>query len=195
MSDATITALLDGGPLAEIHAAISARLLAAFPEATFGHKTFPAHLTPDAWGRVTERPPVVGLGLEMLVPNAGNSRVWRGVAQWQLLLVVKNSSSKLQMTGDAQRVGIFAMLSVAIAALQGLAIRDIGTVQVASGGPVYADSWANDQLSVAGLKLTVPFTMVDGSYLMTFDELLRVGVTWEGKEALPGPEVDDVRDP
>lgn len=198
MSDvglAAITALLDGGPLAEMEAAITARLVAAFPKDTFAHEMLPPKLTQTSWGRLTKVLPCVGMGIVDITPNPGISHIWRGTAQWQLLLIAKNSTLRLQMLGDSKRAGLFGMMCVAVSALQGMPIANIGSAQVGKGGPVYDDSWANEELAIASLLVSVPFTLVDGQALAELDDLLRVGVTWVGIDALPPGEVINVRDP
>ncbi len=188
-----VTALLDGGPLADIEAGLRERLVAVFPERVFEHQVLPPHLTGEAWREFTRHPPTIGLGLSKVTPAKDLGRQFRGTSHWQVLLVVRNSSLPLLMRGDAQRAGIFGMLSTATVALHGFVIANHGSAQLGEGGPVYSDQWASQELAVAGLSVAVDFNGFDQAQLVEFAEFLRLGVTWEGKEALP-PEVDVVRD-
>ena len=135
----------------------------------------------------------MALGFARFAPNKDIGAIWRGAAQWQVVLVARNKTLRMQMRGDAQRAGLFGMMSVAASALHGFVIGNLGSAHVSESGPVYSDNWANKELAVGGLTVSVPFTLTDTKALSELDDLLRVGVTWEGKAALP-EEVINVRD-
>ncbi len=177
--------LIDGGPVAMMHRDLQARLAQAFPPAQFTHRTMPSRMTPEAFARFTERVPVIGLGWVKMTPVAGLSvrpRIWSGRAHWQLWVVVRNKTPEAQLLGDRLPAGfgMAGLIAVATAALHGRPIAGIGAAQVGEAGQAYSESWANAELAMAAIEVTVPFDLVDVAGLQRLDEFLRMGVRWPG---------------
>ncbi len=173
--------LMAGGPIALMEAAFAKRLLEAFPAKVFTHKTVPSRLTLQGWARITEKLPMVGLAFGKAEPMkaGGRSSTWDAMADWTLFLMVKGSTPREQMFGSiGSRIGLAGMMAVAVSALHGLRIDGAGTAQVTGATQAYDEAWINDDIGLAVVTLTVPFSVIDLAALEALDDLHTIGMRW-----------------
>jgi phage gp37-like protein len=173
--------LMDGGPLLLMEAALVKRLHEAFPLKVFTHKTVPARLTLQGWARITEKLPMVGLAFGKAEPqkSGGRSSTWDAYADWTVFLAVRGSTPREQMFGSiGSRIDVAGMMAVAVSALHGLTIDGAGTAQVTAATQAYDEAWTNEDIGLAAVTLTVPFSMIDRAGLALLDDLLTIGMRW-----------------
>ena len=148
--------LLSPGPVADIGAALIARLTLAFPPEKFTHEFIPAKLDGSMWTRLLRRTPFVGLGFAGLAEGHGGADLFNGTSEWVVFLVTKNERGPFErFFGDELAPGALQMMQTAIGALQGLTIIGHGSVGVSSAANSYAEEWKDDALAMIQLSLTV----------------------------------------
>lgn len=175
---------IDPGPLECIGTALTARLQLAFPPTVFEHAIMPARLTPQAWEKLTRRVPFVGLGWNQVDAAPDLQRKFRGVSRWTLYLVTRNASGEIgRYFGDAQGPGLFQMVQVATAILQGADIDGIGTASVHQASNAVAEGWEAGNAVIAAVDIEVPVDLgladvFDGGG-MDVDAFLTDAITWD----------------
>lgn len=171
--------LTSSGPLFAMHEAIAARLRLAFPPARFNHEILPAALTPPMWSDLTRRTPMVALGfvgIRLIEPNG--SRLFRARAEWRVVPVIRNPAGpRARLLGDSQGPGQLGLIQVAIAALHGLAVPDVGDINVTDAGNLYAEGYADEAAALTGVTISGVFNLLpgDGSDIADF---LRHAADW-----------------
>lgn len=174
---------LSPDPLSAIGTALLARLQQGLPATLFHYRVMPARLTPAAWNELTARTPFVGLGWNHIAPAPDLARSWRGVSRWTVYLVARNASGEQgRYFGDAQGVGLLAMVTAATAILHGADIAGLGTARVEASNNAVAEGWEPGHAVIAALDVEVPLdlsiaALIDGASL-DIDPFITDAIDW-----------------
>jgi hypothetical protein len=151
MTDVTI---ITPGPLAKIAYALRERLEAVFPK-RFSHEWMPPKVTKDVWRQLTRKAPLVGIGFNNFTHPQTTSSL-DVLTEWTLYLVTKNEGGIAPMLfGDKFAPGFFSLAEVGAAAVHGMQIKGIGTVQVKMAAMAYPEDVDDPGLAMAAIELTV----------------------------------------
>lgn len=182
--------LITSGPMITALTALEERLKVFFPPSHFGFGHVPSQLTPQIWARLVQRTPWVGIGWSGVQPDAASGRLFKGKDQLTVFCVVKNERSpRARLLGDGQGPGILGMAQVAILALQGFEIRDVGHVEVTGATVMQVEGWKDEAAEVVGIACTVNFALSD---LRALEDFLRLGVQWEFTPPLTDGPADEL---
>lgn len=171
-----MTDLITSGPLMTAFEGLQARLKAYFPASHFGFGVVSGQLTPQLWARLVNRTPWIGIGFRGVQPDSASGRQFKGKGEFSVFCVAKNERSPLaRLAGDGQGPGALGMVQVALLALQGFEIRDVGHVEVTGGTNLQVDGWKDEAAEAVAINVTVNLALVDPRAL---DDFLRLGVQW-----------------
>lgn len=176
--------LMAAGPLFAMQQGLQARLRAFFPASHFDFGIVPARLTPAGWVRLVRRTPWLGLGWRGIQPDPASGRMFKGKGEWTVFAVVKNEHSPLaRLVGDSRGPGQLGVVQVAMLALHGFEIRDVGHVEVQGVANLQAEAWTDEASEIAGINISVNFALSQTPP----DEFLRLGVEWAFDPPADGP--------
>lgn len=182
LADGAVLSLRDGGVLGRAFAAVQARLRAVFPERAglggFVHGVVPPVMSPQVWDRLSKETPFVGLGW-VGWPSKGTRRPYAGDLHFAVFLADRNPLLDRQLTGDAFSPGVFAMVSAALAALQGFTIPGVGSVEVVEASGVWSEDWVRDDQQTAGLRISIPSVRLDDALAAaSLDDFSSISSVW-----------------
>ena len=182
LPDGAVLSLRDGGVLGRAFAAIQARLRLVFPERPglggFVHGVVPPMMSPAVWDRLSKETPFIGLGW-VGWPSKGARRAYAGDLHYALFLADRNPLLDRQLTGDAFAPGVFAMVSAALAALQGFRVDGIGSVEIVEASGVWSEDWVRDDQQTAGLRITIPGVQLDDALAAaSLDDFKLMAAAW-----------------
>lgn len=171
---------LQATPIRSMEPPIVARLRMAFPERAFQIQRVPSVLTIDEFRRVVRLAPFIGLAWMGMTPDRDNGRQLAAAMNWRLVLIVRASSSlEARFKGDAQDIGLDAMVDVACALLQGCELTGIGVCSVTGAQAVYADGWADEATVVAQVDFAIRYQASAAELkLVTPDDFAKLAVGW-----------------
>lgn len=166
------------GPLFEMQAAIEARLQLAFPLNRFQHEILPAAVTPAMWSELARRTPMITLGFLGMKADAASGRQFKARAEWRVVPVIRNpAGARARLLGDRNGPGQLGISQVAVAALHGMTIPNVGIVEVTDVANLWAEGYADEHAALSGITLSV-LCGVAPALATTDPDFLRLGVTW-----------------
>ena len=148
------------GPLQAAHRALLARLAYAFPARQFATSTIPAHITPKTWTRLLTRTPFVAVGFSGIAPTAG-ARLYDGEAVWEIYIGTTQTRPDGLLLGDKLSPGVLGMASAAICVLHSQTDKGIGTWTCGPVQNLFDDKWAEDNMAVVGIKVSMLLQITD----------------------------------
>lgn len=154
---------LPQGPMPAIARSLQARLQEVFPLTVFQHEIVPANVNAREWAKLVRRTPFVGVGWST-VSSAGGSALFSGSSTWTIFLAVTNERGIAQRYyGDAQAPGLFHLVQIAIAAVNGMQARDangtkVGSVVVKRASNAHGENFDTNQ-AIAVIDCDVSITM------------------------------------
>ena len=172
--------LLRDGALLDAHAALKRRLGFAFPPKTFATYEAPARISRGTWARIGERTPAVVVGFSHVEPGRGTDRLYSGRAVWNVFLVVKQPRIDNMLAGDARMPGgLLGLAQVAVAVLHSQTDREVGTWFCGAVQNYYDEGWANDDLGVIGIEVSLQVQITDPAAAAALPNFMRLGVALE----------------
>ena len=181
--------LITSGPMITALTALEERLKVFFPPSHFGFGHVPSQLTPQLWARLVQRTPWIGIGWSGVQADAASGRLFKGKDQLTVFCVTKNERGpRARLLGDGQGPGILGMTQVAMLALHGFEIRDVGHVEVTGATVMQVEGWKDEAAEVVGIACTVNFALSD---LRALEDFLRLGVQWEFTPPLTDGPADE----
>ena len=181
-------------PLHAVFHALSHRLAVVFPPEHFAHDMVPAQLSKPAYDAIAQRAPFVGLGWDAVPPHPRNGRLFVADQTWTLFLVTKNVAGVRQrFVGDRFGIGLFHMVTAAIATLSGHTIANVGTIEVASCANMVSREWDMGDAAMATLTLHIPHAWSPAPVLDDLEPsgmLKTLGIDWDA-----GPDAQQEVDP
>lgn len=152
--------MLIPGDVVQQGEAILTRLATAFPPNRFQMRFLPTRVNDrKVWNTLVQgNQPFLGLGFEGIVAQKDETRSFRGMAVWLLLVAVRAvGRQEERYFGDAMAVGVLTLAPLAAAMLHGWA-AGTGTAEVTKITNVNSDEWAED-CSIIAISFQVPIVL------------------------------------
>ena len=174
----TFPGLIGAGPLFDADAALADRLKLVFPVTQFQHDVMPGKLDRAAWEKLALRAPFIGRVWTGWPNGRPGTRIFSGRATWQVYLIAGNPRSEPLFRGDTFGIGLFAMAQVALAAVNGWTVTNLGTWEAGGAQNSVTEEWQAADKGLVVLDASIGLELVDGAAFAQLDEFLRLGVTW-----------------
>lgn len=166
---------------------IQDRLRLAFPVAQFEIANASPIPSKVEWDRLFARKPAIGVAFSGIQPDKRSGRMLQATANWIIYLVAANQQIKARFCGDDRGIGMFGMVTGAVAVLHGVTINDVGTTAVESVETLTKEDWGDEQTAIVGIALSVPYMPDAGAASVELEDFLQLNCAWLANGA-EGPD-------
>lgn len=153
-----MTTVLD--PIAVLLDALKAQLETAFPATNWHYSEQNEAMSPEEFGQLIARVPHIALAWASWQSDGKGNRRHQGQLRFKVWIVVKNAKLEGRLRGDPRGPGLYASSVRAAQLLQGFTVPGIGSVQLTSVAPAFAQGFSSQHLAVAAIEGGV-FTQID----------------------------------
>ena len=175
--------LLAGGPFATAFLAIEQRLKELFDPAVYTHAVIPPRASVRDWENLTKRMPMVALGWMACRPSDRSSDIFRGDAQFALILLTRQNAGRDAYFGDGTLPGVMGLASVAAMGLHAFHVEGIGSCRVQVLATAGEQDWIPDGVASVQLQITIPEVAFGSPELLEqLDTLKRLSSTFVDSE-------------
>lgn len=94
-------------------------------------------------------------------PETRTGKRYAGRLALRIWIVVKHTHLNGRFRGDVAGPGLYPAMAMAIAALHGHTLEDIGALSVTSAAPAFAQGFLDNDLAVGLIELSAPVHMPD----------------------------------
>lgn len=150
-------------PLSAAANAVEQRLRLFFKPERWDWYIVPDPLTEKEFLSMTGvRTPLLALSWRQLNPGEKGGRRFQGKLGLRLTIAVKNQNGrKYRFLGDKLGPGLFPAMSGAIVLLNGHSVAGLGTFFVTACAQAYADGFADMNMAIATIDLSIEIAMGD----------------------------------
>ncbi len=179
-----LTQLTAGAPPLALEGAlafIQSQLALVFPPTLFDFAVIPPRMTTAAWNKVFRRLSFVGIGWNGLNDKGSTMQMFSGVSEFSVVLAVKNTSSvRARYVGDERGIGIMPMVRATVGVLHGATCPGVGSFQVTSAEPGYAEELADDDVLMALVHVSNKISLPLGAQIGALPEttITQLGIDW-----------------
>lgn len=180
-------------PITLVHEAIVAALGPALGP-RWRIETIPWPMTVAELGRLLKATPSVGIAFTGFRPGREGRRL-AGTVSFAVLVAVKSDKGPARLLGDGASAGLYRGLMAVAAAVHGVTVTDLGTLQAGEIVPSYSDGYSALDLAMGVVPVSCNVIVGDVlGWADGLDDLAALETTWTTAPDAPTDDIDVPQD-